>query len=115
MRCGRGRRFDEFLRSEPSLPARLRAFQKVCEAVAFAHDRGVLHCDLKPQNLMTGSFGEVFVMDWGIAGPGGHAAAAGTPPYMAPEKTRGHRSDIYALGWILDGLIPEPKPRPLAA
>src|SRR5262245_35426956 len=45
MRLVRGRRFDEFLRNESSLPARLHIFQKVCEAVAFAHDRGVVHCD----------------------------------------------------------------------
>ena len=73
MRLVRGQRFDDFLRAEPALPARLRMFQKVCEAVAFAHDRGIIHCDLKPQNLMAGNFGEVFVMDWGIARSRGEA------------------------------------------
>jgi len=115
MRLIRGHRFDEFLRHETSLPARLRVFQKVCEAVAFAHDRGVIHCDLKPQNLMTGSFGEVFVMDWGVARADGEMAVAGTPPYMAPEKTRDARSDIFALGQILQDLAPDPKQRALAA
>jgi predicted Ser/Thr protein kinase len=67
MRLIQGRRLDEFLRAEPALPARLRLFEKICEAVAFAHNRGVIHCDLKPQNIMVGEFGEVFVVDWGVA------------------------------------------------
>ena len=54
MRLVQGNRLDEFLRDEPALPARLRVFEKICEAVAFAHSRGVVHCDLKPQNVMTG-------------------------------------------------------------
>lgn len=115
MRLVRGQRFDDFLRAEPALPARLRMFQKVCDAVAFAHDRGIIHCDLKPQNLMAGNFGEVFVMDWGIARSRGEASAAGTPPYMAPEKTLDHRADIFALGKILEELMPHPRPRALAA
>jgi len=49
-----------------SLPALLQAFLRVCEAVAFAHARGLLHRDLKPQNIMLGEFGEVYVMDWGL-------------------------------------------------
>ena len=54
----------------------LNIFQKVCNAVAFAHSRGILHRDLKPQNVMVGVFGEVLVMDWGLAKilPGSPAA-----------------------------------------
>jgi serine/threonine protein kinase len=111
MRLVEGKRLDEFLRSEQSLPARLRVFEKVCEAVAFAHDRGVVHCDLKPQNVMTGSFGEVFVMDWGIAN--NVVPSAGTPHYRAPEAVQTARSDIFSLGRILEDFAP--LPRPLAA
>jgi serine/threonine protein kinase len=111
MRLVEGKRLDEFLRDEPALPARLRAFEKICEAVAFAHDRGVVHCDLKPQNVMTGAFGEVFVMDWGIANT--RVPGAGTPPYRCPEDARTPRSDIYSLGRMLQEF--GPLPRPLAS
>jgi serine/threonine protein kinase len=111
MRLVEGKRLDRYLREEPALPARLRVFEKICEAVAFAHDRGVVHCDLKPQNVMTGPFGEVFVMDWGIANT--RSGEAGTPPYRCPERERTARSDVYALGRMLAEL--GPLPRPLAA
>lgn len=61
------------------LNALLGVFVKACDAVAFAHSRGVLHRDLKPANIMTGEFGEVQVMDWGIAKVGGEASAAAGP------------------------------------
>jgi serine/threonine protein kinase len=132
MRLIQGRRLDEFLRHEPALPARLRLFEKVCEAVAFAHTRGVIHCDLKPQNIMVGEFGEVFVVDWGVAraipcGRGSVSAdgeplpAAGTPQYMAPEQSRkggqtlDARTDVFALGRILQDIMTDSPPRPLAA
>ena len=49
------------------MPERLRVFLRIAEAVAFAHAHGVLHRDLKPQNVMIGPFGEVLVLDWGLA------------------------------------------------
>ncbi|HKT47566.1 MAG TPA: serine/threonine-protein kinase [Candidatus Acidoferrales bacterium] len=67
MKFVEGRRLDQHLLSVPSIPDRLRLFLRICDAVAFAHARGVLHRDLKPANIMVGAFGEVLVMDWGLA------------------------------------------------
>jgi len=108
MRLVQGKRLDEFLRAEPALAARLRVFEKICEAVAFAHSRGIIHCDLKPQNVMTGSFGEVFVMDWGIANNA--APAGGTPHYRCPEALHTAASDIFSLGRILEDYAQLPRP-----
>ena len=108
MRLVHGRRLDEYLRAGESLPARLRLFVRICEAVAFAHDCGVIHRDLKPQNIMAGSFGEVFVMDWGIARRMDDSElppSAGTPPYAAPEASPDRRADIYSLGRILEDIV----------
>jgi eukaryotic-like serine/threonine-protein kinase len=103
----------------------LRAFVDVCLAIQLAHSRGVVHRDLKPSNIMLGDYGEVYVLDWGVArvltdtqrttgpamavtaGEGGTTAGAilGTPGYMSPEQVRGHeagsKADVYALGAIL--------------
>jgi eukaryotic-like serine/threonine-protein kinase len=116
-----GSRLDEYA-AGASLRDRLRKFQAVCDAVAFAHAHGVIHRDLKPQNIMIGSFGEVLVLDWGVAkirdNPCESVAyqtmegtVIGTRHYMSPEQARGEidqldeRSDIYALGAVLDFLL----------
>src|SRR6202050_5044985 len=67
MKFVEGQRLDKFIEGVESVPDRLRLFLRICEAVAFAHARGVLHRDLKPANVMIGPFGEVLVLDWGLA------------------------------------------------
>jgi eukaryotic-like serine/threonine-protein kinase len=67
MKFVEGQRLDKFIEGIESVQDRLRLFLRICEAVAFAHARGVLHRDLKPANIMVGPFGEVLVMDWGLA------------------------------------------------
>jgi len=108
---------------EQNRPRLLRAFVDVCHAIEFAHERGVVHRDLKPSNIILGNFGDVYVLDWGLARVVGEAVAEvvtddidsleiktgdvlGTPGYMAPEQLQkaaeaGRPADIYALGSIL--------------
>jgi serine/threonine protein kinase len=67
MKLVRGNRIDNKFILATTLQQRLQVFQTVCETIAFAHSRGILHRDVKPENIMIGAFGEVLVMDWGIA------------------------------------------------
>jgi serine/threonine protein kinase len=133
MKWVRGSRLDHHFAGEPSIPVRLRTFERICDTVAFAHAHGVLHRDLKPENVMVGPFGEVLVIDWGVARVRGdpeasalpssadgtaHGTVMGTPGYMAPEQARGEaaavdeRADVYALGAILHHLLTDAPPPP---
>jgi len=80
MKFVEGQRLDQHIASVPSIPDRLRVFLRICDAVAFAHARNVLHRDLKPANVMVGPFGEVLVMDWGLAKILGNAKQSPVQP-----------------------------------
>jgi serine/threonine-protein kinase len=104
----------------------LRAYVDVCLAVEFAHVRGVIHRDIKPDNIVLGEFGEVYLIDWGVAKVIGDpdlsgefevspihtqdGTRVGTPAYMAPEQWAGARdvdarADVYSLGRVLSDLL----------
>src|SRR5579864_4468655 len=104
MKLVTGARLDRYVTGCPSLARRLGVIRRVGEALAFAHTRGVIHRDLKPQNVMVGEFGEVYVMDWGVE------AVAGTPGFRAPDSRLDQRSDIYALGALLAFVTPKDGP-----
>jgi serine/threonine protein kinase len=110
MKLVAGARLDRYLESNPPLAERLRVVQRVGEALGFAHSQSLMHRDLKPQNVMVGAFGEVYVMDWGVE------AVAGTPGFRAPEGACDSRSDIYSLGALLLFTLGAARsPAPLAA
>jgi serine/threonine protein kinase len=99
MKLVSGARLDNYVDDNHTLSERLRVIRRVGNALAYAHSQGVIHRDLKPQNIMVGEFGEVYVMDWGVD------AVAGTAGFRAPESTLDRLSDVYALGALLKFLV----------
>ncbi|HGG57404.1 MAG TPA: cyclic nucleotide-binding domain-containing protein [Nannocystis exedens] len=123
---GFGNSYDQLLNG-------IEILLKVCDALSFAHSRGVIHCDIKAENIMVGDFGEVYLMDWGgaqllpesasdsdrkvkdilaeLPGISTEGMVFGTPAYMSPEQALGHRSkmdersDIFSVGAILYEMI----------
>lgn len=114
---------EDLPRGEPSrdLDDDIETLLKICDAVGYAHDRGVLHLDIKPDNVMIGRYGEVYVLDWGLAvawrddvpdvipRPVIDGRLRGTPSYVAPELIEANRptpaSDVFMLGGLLYRLI----------
>ncbi|MEW6363503.1 MAG: serine/threonine-protein kinase [Acidobacteriota bacterium] len=138
MKLIQGETLDSILRSKTYSPVDstelyrvLEVFDHVCQAISFAHSRGILHCDLKPANIMVGKYAQVYVMDWGVARlkdefrPSGadretlalatvssraeddSGKIVGTLAYMPPELAQGwleeidERTDVFSLGAIL--------------
>jgi serine/threonine-protein kinase len=122
------------LTSRDRWPVLARIFEQLCDSLAYAHQRGVVHRDVKPLNVMVSPHGHVRVLDWGLAKflshdevaepltleqpahETSHGATLGTPAFMPPEQARGlhhlvdMRADVFALGavlcWMLTGQPP---------
>ncbi|MFT5684863.1 MAG: tetratricopeptide (TPR) repeat protein/predicted Ser/Thr protein kinase [Myxococcota bacterium] len=110
--------------ASPPTALRLELMSTICEAVHHAHLRGIIHCDLKPANVLVTRAGEPKVLDFGIArlldsGPHtGDGLIFGTQRYMSPEQRHGGsldvRSDVYSLGVMLREILPAPDRGPLS-
>jgi serine/threonine-protein kinase len=115
MKCVHGTAWETLIAAgETPLERQLEILMQVSNAVAFAHSKGIVHCDIKPANVMVGEFGAVYLVDWGIAiklgAPGGDRPR-GSPAYMAPELVAGlrahidERTDVYLLGACLHEIL----------
>ena len=107
-----GNTWDELIQQrETTLERDLEIYTQVLNAVDFAHSKGVIHRDIKPANVMIGAYGEVYLLDWGVAralSDPPSEAIVGTPRYMAPEMAEGgadERTDIFLLGATLHEVL----------
>ncbi len=130
MRIVRGRTLRDLIRAEDRVRSRHRLLgilRQVCFAVDYAHSRGVVHRDLKPANIVIGEFGEVYVLDWGLAVVLADSdvrrdvtapVSGGSPGYMAPEQlddtgTLSAATDLFAIGVILYEILCGSRPFPV--
>jgi eukaryotic-like serine/threonine-protein kinase len=114
-----GTPWSDALGKKRTLVEHLEVLHRVCDAVAFAHSREVIHRDIKPANVLIGSFGEVYLVDWGLAAAlrpdrvlplASEAGMGGTPAYLAPElvndvTNQGAWTDVFLLGATLYELL----------
>ncbi len=131
MRYVNGVRLDEHAQTGVSRGELVRIVLRIADTVAFAHQHGIIHRDLKPGNVMIGPFGEVLVLDWGVAKVRhqpdvvqstdttnplsgstltADGVAVGTPGYMSPEQLAGaadvdQRTDVFSLGVMLREIL----------
>ncbi|MGM0559381.1 MAG: protein kinase domain-containing protein [Myxococcota bacterium] len=115
-------KLPEAFAAESQLESHLEILIQVCNAISYTHDQGIIHRDIKPANIMVGQYGEVYLLDWGIATPvgpglsrnkedGSSTGAEGTPAYMAPEMASpsfaniSRRTDIFLLGACLHEIL----------
>jgi serine/threonine protein kinase len=117
-------RHDEAIEQEFNLNRLLSILTQIGDALAYAHARGVIHRDVKPENIIVGMFGEVTLIDWGAAKVWGmpndgdentKGQRGGTPLYMSPEQVTGHRlvderTDIYSLGVVMYEMMAQREP-----
>jgi eukaryotic-like serine/threonine-protein kinase len=132
-----GQSFEDYLSDQHSLNLKIDILIKICEAITYAHSKGIIHFDLKPENIQVSQFGEVLVCDWGLSSISYECCSndfleddllqavdinqsldslfKGTPGYAAPEMSqrntfRTHTADIYSLGAILWQILYKKKP-----
>ena len=139
MKLLKGQTLEDFLKKDANIIRTSRIFKKICDGMAYAHSKGIIHLDLKPENIYVGNFGDVLICDWGLARIlvsdddeeiladdekldfaevshlTLHGQVKGTPGFMAPEQLKSksykdQRTDIFSLGALLFYMLTSKEP-----